>query len=335
MAQFRLAHSTLSAAEVGKHVAEQFSIGSVVSCSLLKRRFNDSYALTTNTGQRFVFRIGARQSHEPVDLDYEVEFLNHLAGRGVPVAAPISDRDGRFWHTVESVERNRLCVLFCAAEGRVPNPISRFDAQAQGATLALVHSASETFRPSAKRFQLDLDHLVYRPLSNVTELSIVDSDDRTYLTTLARQLAQRVHHLEPHLTRTHCHGDCHGWNARIIDEGQGRTTATFFDFDDSGPGWLAYDLAVFLWSSRTYMGEQRGYLWPHFLDGYSKFRRIKSVDFEAIPLFVAIRNIWLMGEYASRSDEWGSELFDREWLKRQVGFLRTWEDQQLSSWRLL
>jgi Ser/Thr protein kinase RdoA (MazF antagonist) len=46
-----------------------------------------------------------------------------------------------------------------------------------------------------------------------------------------------------HLTWTHCHGDCHGFNARISDAG----SAAFFDFDDGGPGYLAYDLSVFLW----------------------------------------------------------------------------------------
>jgi Ser/Thr protein kinase RdoA (MazF antagonist) len=46
-----------------------------------------------------------------------------------------------------------------------------------------------------------------------------------------------------HLTRTHCHGDCHGFNARISDAGN----AAFFDFDDGGPGYLAYDPSVFLW----------------------------------------------------------------------------------------
>jgi hypothetical protein len=43
-----------------------------------------------------------------------------------------------------------------------------------------------------------------------------------------------------------------------------------------------------------------------------------------------IRHIWLMGEYAGRIAEWGSEAVPVEWLAKQVDLLKAWEDEKLS-----
>ena len=55
-----------------------------------------------------------------------------------------------------------------------------------------------------------------------------------------------------------------------------------------------------------------------------------TTDLDAIHLFVPIRHIWLMGEYAGRIAEWGSEAVPAEWLAKQVDILQAWEDEKLS-----
>jgi Ser/Thr protein kinase RdoA (MazF antagonist) len=126
------------------------------------------------------------------------------------------------------------------------------------------------------------------------------------------------------LTWTHCHGDCHGFNARITDAGD----AAFFDFDDGGPGYLAYDLSVFLWAKVSF-GRTLHAVWDAFVDGYRTVRPITATDFEAAHVFVIIRHIWLMGEYASRAREWGSEPVG--WIAREFEFLRNWEVERLAN----
>ena len=134
------------------------------------------------------------------------------------------------------------------------------------------------------------------------------------------------------------HGDCHGLNARIATAGP-RTggpragEATFFDFDDGGFGYLAYDLAVHLWAQVSF-GRQRIAMWHAFIDGYRSVRPIAPADLDAVQLFVPIRHVWLMGEMAGRLDEWGSEGMSTAWLGRQVEFLGSWEADRLSD-RLL
>jgi Ser/Thr protein kinase RdoA (MazF antagonist) len=131
------------------------------------------------------------------------------------------------------------------------------------------------------------------------------------------------------LTWTRCHGDCHGFNARILENGPNAGQAAFFDFDDGGPGYLAYDLAVFLWARVSF--QRRGHaMWHEFIDGYRSIHPIAPADFEATHLFVAIRHIWLLGEYASRIEGWGSQNVPATFLIKELDFLLSWEREKLS-----
>ena len=71
-------------------------------------------------------------------------------------------------------------------------------------------------------------------------------------------------------------------------------------------------------------------MWHAFIDGYRSIRSITAADFDALHLFVPIRHIWLMGEYAGRIAEWGSEAVPVEWLAKQVDLLQAWEDEKLA-----
>jgi Ser/Thr protein kinase RdoA (MazF antagonist) len=131
------------------------------------------------------------------------------------------------------------------------------------------------------------------------------------------------------LAQVTCHGDCHGGNTFMTDAPNGGRQAAFFDFDDAGPGYLAYDLAVYLWACllQTEMAASDADLrerWTHYIEGYRRRRAIADVDYQAIAAFVSLRHFWFMGEYASRVPEWGTEAFSTAWLRRQVKLLDKW-----------
>jgi hypothetical protein len=44
---------------------------------------------------------------------------------------------------------------------------------------------------------------------------------------------------------------------------------------------------------------------------------------------VSIRHICLLGEYASRVGEWGTEIVPADLIVRELAFMRTWEETQL------
>jgi Ser/Thr protein kinase RdoA (MazF antagonist) len=71
-------------------------------------------------------------------------------------------------------------------------------------------------------------------------------------------------------------------------------------------------------------------MWHAFLDGYRSRRQVAPADERAIHLFVPIRHMWLMGEYAGRTAERGTELLSAAWLERELAFLLAWERERLS-----
>ena len=196
------------------------------------------------------------------------------------------------------------------------------DARAQGVTLARIHAAAENYAGGkAAHYRLDLDHLLHRQVAAVMGIKRLATKTQEYLSELASRLSASVA-AAGHLSWTLCHGDCHGGNARIAEDGPRAGQAIFFDFDDGGPGYLAYDLAVYLWANAFLQRELA--MWHAFIDGYRSIRSITAADFDALHLFVPIRHIWLMGEYAGRIAEWGSEAVPVEWLAKQADLLGAW-----------
>lgn len=214
-------------------------------------------------------------------------------------------------------------MLFQAVDGREPQAGDAGDAQANVRTLALLHNVAETYVPKEPLHRLDLEHLLHRPLARKRDSGVVEDPA---LVGELEEIAERTcaaicNNLG--LTWTYCHGDCHGFNSKITEAGE----AVFFDFDDGGPGYLAYDVAVYLWAQVSF-GRETTRAWTSFLDGYRSIRPITSDDFEAVFRFVIVRHFWLMGEHASRADEWGS--INVRSITHGLNFLKTWESEHLS-----
>jgi Ser/Thr protein kinase RdoA (MazF antagonist) len=177
-------------------------------------------------------------------------------------------------------------VLFRAVNGREPRATDPRDASANGRTLALLHNAAATFSPEAALYRLDLEHLLHRPLERIRDSGLVeDAHIYSVLETLAARTGRAIEGFS-NLTWTVCHGDCHGFNSRINDAGE----AVFFDFDDGGPGYLAYDLSVFLWAKVSF-GRKLTDMWSAFIGGYRAIRPIAAEDIEASLWFVIVRHI--------------------------------------------
>ena len=322
-------HATASARVIATLVHRRYGLSPDCSCALLNRGFNDGYAVVTPRGERFVLRLSGHRARGPADVDAETAFLAHLDAAGVPVAAAVPTQTGALFTDLALPDGVRAAVLFRHAEGRRPDLDGRADARLQGMTLARIHGAADAYPGRASgRFRLDLDHLLHRQVSAVSALDIAAPQARDDLRALGSRLDDAIARVEPGLTRTRCHGDCHGLNARIRAS-KGGEEAVFFDFDDGGYGYLAYDLAVYLWAQVSF-GRRRHAVWHAFHAGYRSIRKPTTADEAAVRWFVPVRHIWLMGEYAGRTAEWGNELLSAAWLDREVAFLLAWERDVLS-----
>ena len=324
------AHYTTAAhVAVAKFVAATWPLPEPIEAALLNRGFNDMFDVRASDRQRYVLRLSGWRARGPADVAAETAFLIYLDALSVPVAVPVVARDDQYFLHAMLPEGRRPAVLFHYIEGRPPLHDDIADARVQGVTLARIHEAAMGFGgKTAGRYRLDLDHLLHRPVAAVSQLAALGSDTRERLTAVASRLAAAVMS-RADLTWTYCHGDCHGFNARIPVEGPRAGQAVFFDFDDGGFGYLAYDLAVHLWA-QTSFGRRTYAMWHAFVGGYRSVREIVPSDFDAVQLFVPIRHIWLIGEYASRTAEWGTAGMSSAWLEREVTFLEAWEAQRLT-----
>jgi Ser/Thr protein kinase RdoA (MazF antagonist) len=321
MIDFDPLYSTSKIEAIERFIDKHYVLGSPASCQLLQRGLNDVYLVSLTSGERYVFRLSQHRARGPANVKSETAFLNHLFKSGVPVAAPIPTRDGTFFLQGWAPEGAREGVLFQAIDGRGPLATDFGDAFANGKTLALLHNAAEKYPTDEALYQLDLEHLMHRPLARIRDSGLVEETSvLSELGQIAERTATAVKKFD-NLTWTYCHGDCHGFNSRINEAGE----AVFFDFDDGGPGYLAYDLAVFLWAQVSF-GRTSTTAWVAFVDGYRSIRPIAPDDFEAAFRFVIVRHFWLMGEYASRAREWGTNSVG--WIAEGVTFLRTWETER-------
>ena len=321
MLDFDPLYSTPQIEAIERFINKHYALAEPVHCRMLHRGLNDVYLVIGSNGERHVFRLSHRRARGPADVKTETAFLTHLSQSGVPVAAPVPTRDGFLFLQGYAPEGAREGVLFRAIEGRKPDATDAGDVWANGKTLALLHNAAETFSSDEALYRLDLEHVLHRPLARIRDSGIVeDSEVHSDLENIAARTGRAIEAFG-NLTWTYCHGDCHGFNSRINSAGE----AVFFDFDDGGPGYLAYDLSVFLWAQVSF-GRKSTAMWDAFIDGYRAVRPITPDDFEASLRFVIVRHFWLMGEYASRAQEWGSEAVG--WIAREANFLKTWEAER-------
>jgi len=322
-----IAQSTPTGNAIAQLVSEQYALGDVQECTLLRRGFNHVYGLCFVDGQRAVARLSAERPRGAPNTNYEAALLAHLNAAGAAVANTLPTRNGDAAIKMALPEGERPLMLFEHLDGEPPGD-SLADLEATGRGLALLHEAGQDFDSSASLYRLELPHLLSEPLERVLKASTMDDALRPKFASIAQRLEERITAM-PELTRVMCHGDCHGQNNFMTDGPDGTRVASFFDFDDTGPGLLAYELTVYLWAllPRKVGGELDAKAlecWRRYIAGYRSVRPIGSADFDAIAAFLAVRQFWAMGESAGRTAVWGTQAMPTSWLRKCVDIMVEW-----------
>ena len=250
-----------------------------------------------------------------------------MRNKDVAVSPALRRRDGDYLCTFDAPEGPRHAVLFDFAPGKALSYDKGGDllAARYGRGVAQIHNAMETFSASHQRAALDLNHLIDAPLRYIEPLMAQRRADWEYLPCLADKLRDAFSSVPlDSLEYGFCHGDLNGWNAHATDVG----ALTFFDFDCCGPGWRAYDIAVFRWLARVCEKEKER--WVPFLKGYREIRELEQVDLGVTKLFVGARAIWLLGLHAANACDWSSGWIDEAYFNRAMSFLRGWDRETLT-----
>ena len=324
-----IAQTTPTGGAIARIVERSYAMGDVNSCVLMRRGFNHVYEVRFYDQRRAVARLCAWRPRGAPNTAYETAMLYHLKAAGARVAAPLLARDGTAGVTMDLPEGPRSLVLFEYLDGDMPGE-SLPDTEATGRGLALLHELAKGYSGPPSRYALDLPNLLEASLQRLCTASTMDDALREDYAAVAQRLNARITALLPELTQVACHGDCHGGNNFVTDGPEGTRVASFFDFDDAGPGFVAYELCVYLWNAlpRKVGGvlDEAGLArWQRYLAGYRSVRPLTQTDFQAIAAFVAVRQFWLMGEYAGRIDVWGAQSMPTNWLRTQAKVMAYWE----------
>jgi Ser/Thr protein kinase RdoA (MazF antagonist) len=328
---FPAINSVLAPSALAALLTEHYDLGPGLRVTFLQRGLNDTYAVEWGS-ERAILRVYRSGWRSPAEVRWELALIEQAGNNGVSVARPIPRRDGAFTAELHALEGPRSYALFEFAPGRSPkaNPD---EAALYGHAAAHLHNAAEGWT-QAGRFSLDLAHLISEPMERI----------RPLLTHAPELLGS----LEAAATRTHaalseraaslewgaCHGDLHEGNAHIDESG----TLRQFDFDCGGPGFRAYDLAVYRWSQASNDSktpEQEAATWTAFLDAYQAIRPLAAADLDAIPLFVTARAIWFMGLYAQLAEVFGASMATEQFFQYGLDFMTGWETKGAAPTELL
>lgn len=330
--KLEIAQSTPTASSIATLVQAHYNFGEVVESEFLRRSFNQVYRLSFSSGQRAVARLCADRPRGRPNLQFEAEALEHWARHGCPVSRCLHAANGDVAISIPLPEGPRPLILFEYLDGEATGKVAE-DIEAFARGLAALHTAGESYQGTDSAYTIDLDYLLLRPLQRLLRASTITAELRTQFETLGQRLYDRIVSLGD-LQQVLCHGDAHSENNFIVQRSDGQREAQFFDFDEAGPGILAYELAVYPWwlHPRTPDGDlsnERKTQWQQFINAYREARPIPNVDLEAIGPFMAVRQFWLLGEYAGRIPVWGSQTMPADSLRRQVDMLRRWESLEM------
>jgi len=321
---FPATHSILSVGSLEKDVLPEYGLNSVIDFRLLRIGLNDTYLVKTSNGIKYILRIYRANWRSVCEIMYEIDVLNHLSEKGIPVSKAIPKIDGDYIRVISAIEGVRYAVLFTFADGNnfpwETEPEST--AFKYGKAVGKIHNATQDFSSHHTRFSLDLKHLVDNPLKSIDAMLSHREDDRDYLHQLSDKLQKHIGFFQKDdLENGFCHGDFNRGNGHIADAG----TITFFDFDCCGWGWRAYDIAVFRWGARLIKKEKL--LWEHFVRGYTEERILTEANLKVTQLFVGIRHLWLLGLHTSNGSDLGFGFMDQKYFDNAIKFLRDWEDE--------
>lgn len=325
-------HTTAATSSIAHWVAQHHGMA-VRQCHLIRRGLNDNYALRSADGARYVARLYAIRPRGGFNIGFETALLAHLASKGVDVAAPVPAADGRTHLELQFPEGPRALALFRHAEGVVPDALEDFEDT--GRELARIHAAAGDYAGPPSRYALDGHHLTGRTLGYLQAYPDMGADLLESYRQLVHRLLAELAAAEAGLTRVVCHGDTHGLNNHVHTDAAGGRRAVFFDFDDAGPGFLAYELSVLPWSYlfRKNLQEPDDVLrarWSHYLRGYrAGGGAVSENDLAALPLFLQLRHLWNLGEAAGRLHHWGTQAVPLDWLEKQLQVMAAWKGLDL------
>jgi len=268
----------------------------------LRRGQNSVFRLTARDGTSYALRVHPPGHGTEESVRSELAWMEGLRAEGIPVPAPLPGVDGDPVQRVVADGVSTVAVLLSWAAG---SPLGDADGPALwetlGSLMARVHRhGREWARPSGwERPAWDAAALAGdRPRWGLAEeLPDWSGRDRALIRRARTEVGRRLAGLGRGPDRYGLiHGDLMFGNVLVADDG----TATIIDFDDSGEGWYAFELAVTLYpfEDDPGFGDRRDAL----VSGYRSLAPLAEQVLAELPTMIAARRLATLGWMVPRQD---------------------------------
>ncbi|MGA1475649.1 MAG: phosphotransferase [Prochlorothrix sp.] len=285
---FPVLYSTLSCEALIHQVLSLYDLGTVQDCQFWNRGLSDIYRVETKANF-YILRISHNQWRSKAEIYFELEFLDFLQRRRIPIAYPLRTRTGKLAVELEAPEGKRYAALFIYAPGDIPlGDLNSHQSYRMGQILAQIHGEGLAFTSRYQRQPLDLSHLLDHSLETIAPFLKRRSGDLHYLQHQMSDVRQKLAQLPQTAPFwSVCWGDPHSGNAHFTSENQ----VTLFDFDQCGPGWRAFDVAKF-WQVAIRTGMNRR-VRDAFLGGYTNVQPLEELELELLQPLTQAAHVWM------------------------------------------
>ncbi len=256
---------TQSLTAFAHEILNEYGINSAeVEC--INFEFNATFAITTDSGQRYALRLNINSTRVEANIVAEVQWVRHLSRiQGINLPTPIATLNDKF--VVSALHKDSgqeiYGVMYSWLEGEeIGDEPSLDQLHLVGKSIALMHQNSGDFVLTENAALPTFDDFFWGTedylFSNKSTLS---SDHRALIQNAHDFIMIHTEKLYADSPVHIIHADYHGWNL-MWNEG----VLSIFDFDDCGYGLEVQDLAVALYYLDT--PEQDAAL----LQGYTSVR---------------------------------------------------------------
>lgn len=323
---FPAVYSTLSPQALIELVLDKYNLGNINRCLLWNRGLSDIYLIEADT-QSYILRISHHHWRSRLDVDFELELLNFLHQRQLPVAYPIPTIDRALFVTIPALEGDRYAALFPYAEGTIPlGDLDTDQGAILGEILGKLHSMGLDFAYRATPKTLSLDYLLDSSLTAIAPFLQQNCSELNYLKHKVEDIKEKVVKLPQKAPYWGiCWGDPHSGNAHFTQDNR----ITIFDFDQCGYGWRAFDVAKFLQVSLS-AGISRK-VREAFFTGYQAVQPLTEIELNCLQALTQTAHIWNWAINIEDAAVHCWSRLDQSYFKKRLEQLKCLDS---SSWQL-
>lgn len=310
--------------EVKQFIGQNYpEVGPIVSIKDAGAKDNETYKITTNTGENFYFRISKQDKAERGSIgdlfstdskqavSDECAYILGLKRQGLSVASPLIPKND----SPVLNYKGRQAVLFTEAKGTISRPgyMTSLQQKQFGETLFRLSRANQALATDTKmdsRPSYDKKLLVGDPIKQISETKAEGIGDR-HKESLQKSATLLATILSQEAEKGFCHGDQNGINHAIGLDGE----MTLLDFDlFGGPdSFLLYDLGVAVAYPPEHIGEE-------IISGFEAERGTPLSNQEKSQVFAlaATRHLLHASRLANSSNPPPSDFWDDVTAKIQI-----------------